>query len=143
MANVKYYFEATSWLYPFLGAGLGYAGTKFGGDLQGSTGGFAFQGLAGADVRFSRNVGLYLEHKYLSATTADKSSQPVEVGGTGVFAGIRLGVEGAARALPRRADSGTAPRAPAPSSRARTGPVPRESPRAAEARPAPGHREAA
>ena len=36
------------------------------------------------------HVGLYLEYKYLSATTADKSSQTVKLGGTGIFAGISL-----------------------------------------------------
>jgi opacity protein-like surface antigen len=89
MANAKYYFEAASWLYPFIGGGLGYAGTTFGGDFTGSTGGFAYQGMLGADLRFS-SVGLYLEYKYLGATTADKNSQTVKIGGTGFLAGISI-----------------------------------------------------
>jgi opacity protein-like surface antigen len=86
--NAKYYFEATSWLYPFLGAGLGYAAANFGGDFTGKAGGVSFQGMLGADIRFSDYVGLYLEYKYLVASPRDSNSQQITTSGTGILAGL-------------------------------------------------------
>jgi outer membrane protein W len=86
--TAKYYMEATNWLYPFVGAGLGYATSTFGGDFTGKAGSFAFQGMAGADIRFNDTVGLYLEYKFLNAPTRDKNNQEIKAGGTGIFAGL-------------------------------------------------------
>ena len=85
--NAKYYIETTPWLYPFLGVGLGYASSSFGGDFTGKASSFAFQGMAGADIRFSKNVGLYLEYKYLSAPTRTKD-QEIKASGSGILAGL-------------------------------------------------------
>ena len=85
--NVKYYIEATRWLYPFFGVGLGYATSSFGGDFTGKAGSAAFQAMAGADVRFSDSVGLYIEYKYLNAPTRD-SNQEIAAGGHGILAGL-------------------------------------------------------
>ena len=88
--NAKYYMEATSWLYPFVGVGLGYAGATFSGDFTGKASSWAFQGMAGADIRFSDSVGLYLEYKYLSAPVRDSNKQEIKAGGTGIFAGLSI-----------------------------------------------------
>jgi len=53
MANGKYYFHAADWFYPFVGAGIGFADAIYsGGNLKGSGGGIAYQGLAGMEFRF-------------------------------------------------------------------------------------------
>ncbi len=87
MANGKYYFHAADWFYPFVGAGIGFADAVYsGGNLKGSGGGVAYQGLAGMEFRFG-SVGLHLQYKYLAAT-AGKSDAQVKVGGGGVLAGV-------------------------------------------------------
>ena len=89
MLNAKYYMEVADWFYPFLGGGVGFTSASFGGDLQGKSSGPGFQGMLGADFRFSR-VGLYVEYKYLSSTTQDSANQKIKVGGSGVLAGISV-----------------------------------------------------
>src|SRR5258708_37773096 len=87
MANGKYYFRAADWFYPFVGAGIGLAGAVYsGGNLKGSGGGLAYQGLAGMEFRFGSG-GLHLQYKYLAATTG-KSDAQGKVGGGGVLAGV-------------------------------------------------------
>jgi opacity protein-like surface antigen len=86
--NAKYYIEATRWLYPFFGVGLGYATATYGGDFTGKAGSWAFQGMAGADIRFSESVGLYLEYKYLSAPVRDSNKQEIKAGGSGILVGL-------------------------------------------------------
>jgi len=90
MLNGKYYFGGdTGVFHPFLGGGVGFTAAKFGGDLQGKSGGPGFQGMLGLDLRFS-SVGLYLEYKYLSATTSDSANQKIKVGGSGILAGVSI-----------------------------------------------------
>jgi opacity protein-like surface antigen len=89
MLNGKYYFEVADWFYPFVGAGVGFAGASFAGDFQGKSSGPGFQGMLGADFRFG-SVGLYVEYKYLSSTTQDSANQKIKVGGSGVLAGISV-----------------------------------------------------
>ena len=87
MANGKYYLHAADWFYPFVGAGIGFADAVYsGGNLKGSGGGLAYQGLAGMEFRFGP-VGLHVQYKYLAAT-AGKSDKEVKVGGSGVLAGV-------------------------------------------------------
>jgi hypothetical protein len=86
--NGKYYFGGpTGTFHPFLGAGVGFAGASFGGDITGKSSGPEFQGMLGMDLRFS-SVGLYLEYKYLSATTSDSANQKIKTGGSGILAGL-------------------------------------------------------
>jgi len=86
--NGKYYLGGDSGAFhPYLGAGVGFAGAKFGGDLQGKSSGPAFQGMLGLDLRFS-SVGLVLEYKYVSSTTQDSTNQKIKVGGSGFLAGL-------------------------------------------------------
>jgi opacity protein-like surface antigen len=89
LLNGKYYFHATDWLYPFVGAGVGFASATFGGQLQGKAGGPAFQGMLGTDLRFG-GFGVYLEYKYLSSTTSDSANSKIKVGGSGILAGVSL-----------------------------------------------------
>jgi opacity protein-like surface antigen len=87
MVNGKYYFRTADWFYPFVGAGIGFAGANYsGGNLKGSAGGPAYQGLAGMEFRFG-SVGFHLQYKYLAAN-AGKSDKQVKVGGSGVLAGV-------------------------------------------------------
>jgi hypothetical protein len=88
MVNGKYYFHATDWLYPFVGVGIGQATASYSGGLTGNASGLAYQGLAGAEIRF-KSVGLYLQYKYLSSETGD-SGREVKVGGKGVLGGISI-----------------------------------------------------
>jgi len=90
MLNGKYYFGGdTGIFHPFLGAGVGFSSAKFGGDIEGKSGGPGFQGMLGMDLRFS-SVGLYLEYKYLSSTTSDSANQKIKVGGSGILAGVSI-----------------------------------------------------
>jgi opacity protein-like surface antigen len=88
MANGKYYFRLANWFYPFVGAGVGLASTSYSGGLTGTATGFAYQGLAGMEFRFNR-IGLNVQYKYLDATTGD-SGKEVEVGGSGILAGVSI-----------------------------------------------------
>jgi len=88
MVNGKYYLRAADWFYPFAGAGIGFADALYSGDLTGKAGGIAYQGLAGMEFRFGQ-VGLYLQYKYLAATTG-KMGSDVKVGGGGVLAGLSV-----------------------------------------------------
>jgi len=88
MANGKYYFRAASWLYPFVGAGIGVASATYSGGFTGSATGLAYQGLAGVEFRF-KPVGVYVQYKNLSAKTGDTGKE-VKVGGSGILAGISI-----------------------------------------------------
>ena len=90
MLNAKYYFEIANWLYPFVGAGAGYAGASFSGDLTGKASGAAFQGMAGLELRITSGFGIYVEYKHLSSTASDSTSQKIKLGGSGVLAGVSL-----------------------------------------------------
>ena len=89
MLNGKYYFRAADWFYPFVGAGVGYAGASYGGNLTGKGSGLAYQGLGGVEFRFE-GVGLYAQFKYLAATIDDGTGEKVKVGGSGVLAGVSI-----------------------------------------------------
>jgi len=86
MLNGKYYFRAANWFYPFVGVGVGYANATFSNGFTGETKGMAYQGLGGAEFRF-KQVGLYLQYKYLSSTTGDPGKE-VKIGGRGILAGL-------------------------------------------------------
>lgn len=88
LVNAKYYFRAASWLYPFLGAGVGMADARYSGAFTGNATGFAYQGFAGMEFRF-RPVGLYLQYKSLASKTGDDNRE-VKVGGSGVLAGVSI-----------------------------------------------------
>ena len=88
MVNGKYYFRAASWLYPFVGAGIGLARATYSGGFKGNATGLAYQGLAGLEFRF-KPVGLYVQYKYLAATTG-RTSNEVKVGGSGILAGVSI-----------------------------------------------------
>jgi opacity protein-like surface antigen len=88
MLNGKYYFRAANWLYPFVGVGIGQANASYSGGLTGNATGLAYQGMAGAEIRF-KPVGIYLQYKYLASDTGD-SGREVKVGGSGVLGGISI-----------------------------------------------------
>jgi opacity protein-like surface antigen len=88
MANGKYYFRAADRFYPFVGAGIGLGYAVYSGNLTGSAGGPAYQGLVGIEYRFE-SVGLHLQYKYLAATTG-KNDKAVKVGGSGILAGVSI-----------------------------------------------------
>jgi opacity protein-like surface antigen len=88
MANGKYYFRVADWFHPFVGVGVGATDAVYSGDLTGSAGGAAFQGMAGMEFRFE-HVGVLVQYKYLASTTG-KSGSDVKVGGGGVLAGLSI-----------------------------------------------------
>jgi len=88
MANGKYYLRVADWFHPFVGVGVGYADAIYSGDLKGTSGGTAFQGMAGMEFRFE-NVGVLVQYKYLAATTGTSGNE-VKVGGRGVLAGVSI-----------------------------------------------------
>ena len=88
MLNGKYYFRATNWFYPFVGAGVGYADATFSNGFTGKTKGTAYQALAGTEFRFG-HVGFCLQYKYLTSTTGDPGKE-VKIGGRGILAGVSL-----------------------------------------------------
>jgi hypothetical protein len=87
--NAKKYFRPGALVQPYLGAGLGAASTSFSGDITGSAGGFAIQGMAGIAFRW-QHVGIYTEFKYERAEVEDSAGQAVDVSGTGLFAGMSV-----------------------------------------------------
>jgi hypothetical protein len=93
--NAKKYFRPDSIVQPYLGAGIGAASTTFSSAvLNGSAGGFAIQGIAGIAFRWQK-IGTYTEFKYVHAevdgTDADTgASVPVDLSGTGLFAGVSV-----------------------------------------------------
>jgi len=88
MLNGKYYVPVADWFHPFVGVGVGFADAVYSGDLKGTAGGPAYQGLAGMEFRFG-GVGLLVQYKYLASTTG-KSGNEVKVGGGGVLAGVSI-----------------------------------------------------
>ena len=90
MLNAKYYFAAKSWLYPFIGVGGGISNAKFSGDISGTMAGPVYQAMVGADLRFSSRFGLYLEYKFLKSTATDNSGNSLDVGGSGILAGLSV-----------------------------------------------------
>jgi opacity protein-like surface antigen len=88
MANGKYYLRVADWFHPFVGVGVGAADAIYSGDLKGTAGGAAYQGMAGMEFRFE-NVGVLVQYKYLAATTG-KSGNDVKIGGSGVLAGVSI-----------------------------------------------------
>ena len=72
----------------FVGVGVGYADALYSGDLKGTAGGAAFQGMAGMEFRFVQ-VGVLLQYKHLAATTGQSGSD-VKIGGSGVLAGVSI-----------------------------------------------------
>jgi len=88
MLNGKYYVPVADWFHPFVGVGVGYADAVYSGDLKGTAGGAAYQGLAGMELRFG-GVGLLVQYKYLASTTG-KTGTDVKVGGGGVLAGVSI-----------------------------------------------------
>jgi opacity protein-like surface antigen len=88
MLNGKYYFQAADWFYPFVGVGVGQANASYSGGFTGNSSGFAYQGLAGAEIRF-KSVGLSAQYKYLASEVGD-SGRKVKVDGSGVLAGISI-----------------------------------------------------
>ena len=88
MANAKYYLRVADWFHPFVGVGVGAANAVYSGDLKGTAGGAAYQGMAGMEFRFE-NVGVLVQYKHLAATTG-KSGSDVKIGGSGVLAGVSI-----------------------------------------------------
>jgi len=88
MLNGKYYVPVADWFHPFVGVGVGFADAVYSGDLKGTSGGPAYQGLAGMEFRFG-SVGLNVQYKYLASTTG-KTGSDVKVGGGGVLAGVSI-----------------------------------------------------
>ena len=88
MLNAKYYVPVTDWFHPFVGVGAGAADAIYSGDLKGTAGGPAFQGMAGMEFRFG-GVGLLVQYKYL-ASTSGKTGSDVKIGGSGVQAGLSI-----------------------------------------------------
>lgn len=84
LANSKYYFRMPGTIRPFIGAGLGYASATYSGNLTGSATGLAYQGVAGAELRFNR-MFLHLQYKYLIATIG--SAESISLGGSGLLIG--------------------------------------------------------
>ena len=88
MLNGKYYFRLASFIYPFVGAGIGLANASYSGGLTGDATGLALQALAGMEFRFNR-IGINVHYKYLDANTGDNGTD-VEVGGSGILAGVSI-----------------------------------------------------
>ena len=88
MLNGKYYVPVADWFHPFVGVGVGAADAIYSGDLKGTAGGPAFQGMAGVEFRFG-GVGLLVQYKHLASTTG-KTGSDVKIGGGGVQAGVSI-----------------------------------------------------
>lgn len=83
MVNVRKYFDATTHVKPYVGAGFGANVVT----IIGSGSGFSFQGLAGIKFPFDK-IAAVLEYKVISAEAEDQLGATVDVSGNGIFAGI-------------------------------------------------------
>lgn len=88
-ANIKKYFEMTGMVRPFVGIGLGSALTQLSKDATGSGVGFAYQFLAGVELRFGK-VGVYAEYKNVHAEPEDSDGEKINVSGSGAFVGVSI-----------------------------------------------------
>lgn len=90
MFNIKKYFNTEKAVQPYIGAGLGFAGIDFTGPGGSTTGSdIAFQAMAGVAVK-GKKVGFYSELKWFSSEPEDDVGEEVDIGGTGLFAGVSL-----------------------------------------------------
>lgn len=93
--NGTYYLGIAGVVYPYLGVGLGYAESSFSGSARGNAGGFAYQGLAGVEVRF-KYIGVNFGYKYLVADVRSKNSlgktETNPMGGSGTLLGLTVHV---------------------------------------------------
>jgi Protein of unknown function (DUF2846) len=88
MLNVKKYFRYGATVQPYVGLGLGSAVAEItGGGITGGAGGGAVQAMTGLAFRWG-HFGVYTEVKYQSAKTKDTAGESLDVGGTGLFAGV-------------------------------------------------------
>jgi predicted porin len=46
--------------------------------------------MTGAEFRFNKDVGVYVQYKHLVSTTDDGTGEKVKVGGGGVLAGLSI-----------------------------------------------------
>ncbi len=86
--NLKKYFNTRGKVQPYIGAGIGVASLDFegpGGSASGDD--IAFQVVAGIHVR-GKKAGFYTELKALRSQPEDEFGEDIDVGGTGVFAGV-------------------------------------------------------
>ena len=86
--NFKKYFEPTPMFRPFVGAGLGVATDSLNGDWEGGGLSYAYQLVAGAELRW-KYIGLYLEYKRLSVSS-DSDVTVGDVSGSGVLTGLKV-----------------------------------------------------
>ena len=88
--NADKRWDATSWLKPYIGVGIGAVSIDVSGPIVGSAGGVAFAARAGIDFTFSSNVGLVVEYKILSGKPDDANSETIDVSGSGAYAGVNI-----------------------------------------------------
>jgi hypothetical protein len=77
-------------VFPYLGAGIGFASTDFSGAFRGSTGGVAYQAMGGVELRWQQ-LGAHVELKLLGARTEDDAGHEVDAGSRGLLLGVSLG----------------------------------------------------
>ncbi len=88
MFNFKKYFNTKHKVQPYIGAGIGFASLDFngpGGTASGDD--IAFQVVGGVHVR-GKKAGFYSELKWFSSQPEDDAGEDIDVGGTGIFAGV-------------------------------------------------------
>jgi len=88
--NGKKYFRTDSHFQPYIGAGLGGTSTDVSGPtINGSTSGFSYQAMVGAEYR-GKTFGVFGEYKYINADTESDNNEKIDLSGSGFFAGISL-----------------------------------------------------
>lgn len=90
MVNAKRYFAVSKNVFPFVGAGVGFASVDFtgpGGSASGSD--LAVQAMAGIEFRADK-IGFYTEAKYLTSKPEDDFGAEIDVTGVGLFAGLSI-----------------------------------------------------
>lgn len=88
-ANIKKYFKASNTIYPFIGFGIGGVVTSLREEFIGSGSGAATQFMAGMQIR-GRRVGFHIEYKLINAKPEDIFDEPIDVSGSGIFAGLSI-----------------------------------------------------
>jgi hypothetical protein len=87
VAKAKYFFGHSAW-QPYVGAGVGRMEVHdLGGPIEGLSGGYALQGVAGLQWRTDR-VGLRAEYLYLHGRVEDDKSDEVRASVQGAFLGV-------------------------------------------------------
>lgn len=88
--NLKYHFDAASWLQPFVGVSAGVVSAELEGPIFGDAIGTATGLGAGLAFVFTDTVGFTIEYKQINAEPEDTDGTVVDVSGSSITGALSL-----------------------------------------------------